>query len=421
MAEITRQIGTTGETLVVRIITESTSLPAEGLTASSPGLSFWYYREGFSNVTFAPVTLPSLDSPYVEGGFIGIDDGYYRIDVPNGLFAEGATTAQLAGGGDDIVVLGLTVNLIEAASPFAPQQGGSNGVATLLPCSMLLQEAPASTIDGCPIRSKRRHVPVSQGVCGEVIWTMRDRNGQLVNLTACLDSDSISDNGSLSESTAAGDRTVAVRFQGCDRGCGVGESAAEVLDAQSGTIKFPLPEAICQVAGIYHFQVAVLDGTTPLFVDGGLISVEPSLWGEVDNQTGPPTIEELRFHLRDRVEENTLLGAYEFDDAEILEAIRWPIMQFNETPPPLAYFSCNNFPYRYHWRNAIVAKLLQTAAHSYLRNKLQVASGGLSVDDKNKNAEYMQMAMLYEKEWKDFLVQKKVELNANLAWGSTGW
>jgi hypothetical protein len=418
MPEISRQIGTTSETLVIRLVVESTSLPAENVTAAWPGLSFWYWREGELKQTFAPVQLLSLDAAYQSGGLHGIDDGYYRLDVPNSVFADGVTSVQIGGGGDDLVALGVNIQLLETTSPYAPQ-GGLDGVAAMLPCDLLLQEAPAPTRDGCPVRSRRRHVAAQQGVCADVMWTMRTSDGRVVNLTTCLQLDSLSGDslsGSLSES---GDRSIAVRFRGCDRGCLVGEVTATVVDAAAGLIRFTLPEAVCQQPGLYQFQAAVLDGTRPLFIDSGLVSVEPSLWGD-EQRSGSLTIGEIRNHLRDYAVENSLLGEVEFTDDEILDAVGWPIRQFNEIPPPLTPFSCNNFPYRYHWRNAVVGQLLKTAAHSYLRNKLQTASGGLSVDDKNKNAEYLQMSMLYEQEWKEFTMRTKASINANLFFGSTG-
>ena len=45
--------------------------------------------------------------------------------------------------------------------------------------------------------------------------------------------------------------------------------------------------------------------------------------------------------------------------------------------------------FRHHWRNAIVAELLFTAAHHYVRNKMQAQSAGLAVDDKAKDKDYL--------------------------------
>jgi hypothetical protein len=418
MAEIARQIGTTNEQLAIRLVRNDNAQSAIGVTASSPDLEFWYWREGSEKVVFTPVALTALDDPWTAGGFLEIANGYYRLDLPNAIFAAGVTDVQIGGGdGTNLTMIGVSVRLQLTSTAYVP--GVESGLGELLPCDLLLQEAPAPTRDGCPVRSRRRHVPVQQGVCGTVIWTMRTPEGRVVNLTNCLTLDSLSGDslsGSLSESS---DRSLAVRFRGCDRGCVVAEVTATVLDAATGRVQFEIPEEVCQNPGIYQFQVAVLDGNRPLFIDTGLLSIEASLWGDEQRQ-GSLTIGEIRNHLRDYAAENSLLGEVEFTDDEILDAIGWPVRQWNETPPPIGTFSCNNFPFRFHWRNAVVGQLLKTAAHSYLRNKLQTASGGLSVDDKNKNAEYLQFAMLYEQEWKEFIKHKKAQINAGMFMGSIG-
>jgi hypothetical protein len=420
MAEIERQKGTTEEQLVVRAVSQATSLPYEGLTAASSGLSLWYRREGEEQVFFDPVALDSLDAPFSPGGLLAIDDGYYRLDVPDAALADGdADSVQVGGSADGVVLLGVQVRLTASSGSYNSSGGSTlDAASTTVTCDGVIPEIAPIEREGCPVRTKRRHIPAVQGVCSEAQWTMRARDGRIADLSNCVGGGSLSAGSSSGSDSGEATADVAVRFQGCDGGCVLATVEATVLDAAGGLIQFPIPEAVCQTAGIYMFQAAVIDADgRPRFVDGGLLSVEAGMWGAGDSG-GPPTIEEIRFHLRDRATENTLLAEVEFDDAEILEAIRQPIRQFNETPPPLRHYNCNTFPYRYYWRNAIVSELLKVAAHHYLRNKLQMTSGGLSTDDKNKNSEYMQLAMLYDREWREFIIQKKVELNAELCWGS---
>jgi hypothetical protein len=287
-----------------------------------------------------------------------------------------------------------------------------------------LQESEPPTHEGCPVILKRRHIPVVKGVCGTAKWTMRKPDGTVVDLTTYeeVDDVSISESESISVEEETVPASIAVRFQGCDPHSKIlGQVDATIEDAAKGIISFALPKKVCDNAGLYIFSAGIIPAgdTSPVFADGGLISVSPGLWGDTGHMTGPPTIEELRFALKDREEENDLLQAVEFDDAEILEAIRWPVFQFNERPPSLSTrYNCNNFPFRYYWTQAIIGRLLMMASHHYLRNKMQAASSGLSVDDKNKNAEYTQFAQLYLQEWQEFLSQKKVELNAQEAWGT---
>ncbi len=161
---------------------------------------------------------------------------------------------------------------------------------------------------------------------------------------------------------------------------------------------------------------------SPFFLDsGGIISVEPGLWGNTGNMSGPPTLQEIRYAIMDRVEENTLLRAVEFDDSDILEAVRWPVRQFNELSPDLGMsYSCNNFPFKYHWIQATVGRLLLAAVNHYMRNKMLASSGGLNVDDKNRDTDYLRLSKMYQDEWLEWAQLKKIELNASLAWGDCG-
>ena len=132
-------------------------------------------------------------------------------------------------------------------------------------------------------------------------------------------------------------------------------------------------------------------------------------------------------YLRDTVTENDLLDDVEYDDAEILFAVVQPVREWNEAPPPVAFFNCATFPYKHHWMKAITAELMRTAANHYLRNKMQSNQAGLALNDRDKNREYLELSQLYRQEWKDFVTREKIRINANLAMGtvlsdySRGW
>jgi hypothetical protein len=290
-------------------------------------------------------------------------------------------------------------------------------VAKPINCQVIVPEAEDATHEGCAVLTKRRAFIIPKGQCGLAQWTMRWGDGQTADLSSCFPETSSSESASASVS---GDLTMAVRFMGCDRTCVLAQVEATIVDAATGLVQFQVPDAVCQQSGIYQFQIAVLQGTSVVFADGGLISVEHGMWGDTSQMTGPPTLQEIRMHLRDRAAENDLLQAVEFDDAEILDAIKHPVMYWNEVPPPLEPLNCNTFPFRHHWRNAIVAELLFTAAHHYVRNKMNSQSGGLNVDDKAKDKDYLAIAMLYKQEWQEFVKLKKVSINAHGWSGSMG-
>jgi hypothetical protein len=409
MPQIELPKNSTSQEIEIRFINVADGSVKDDITVNSLGLELWYRRDRGPKVTIDPVQLSAIDSDYEPGGLILIGNGIYRLDLPDAALVIGVDSVQIGGGADLAVLIAPSIRLVDP-TPFTALSAPDPGNTEFIDCSVYLQEAPASTHEGCPVATKRRHVPVPKGVNGTVAWIMRKPSGLAANFTQCLA-------GSVSEEGE--DHVVKVRFQNCDRGPVLGEVDAVIDNSDYGLIEFPIPEVVRNNSGIYQFQAALMLNDSPAFIDGGLISVEPGMWGNTDNMGGPPTIQEIRFAIRDRSEENDLLRAVEFDDADILEAVRWPVFQFNETPPDLGhYYSCMNFPFRYYWMQAIVARLLTAAAHHYVRNKMQAQSGGLTVDDKNKDADYLRFAGLYLEEWKEFVVQKKVSLNASLGFGS---
>ena len=283
-------------------------------------------------------------------------------------------------------------------------------------CTLFTAEPEDATHEGCPIVTKRRHVVVDKGVAACVQWEIRWPDGQVADFSECFES-----SASESESSSLVDPTIRVRFgDGCNSVAIPGHVVGEMVDAANGIVSFCLPAEVYNSGGLYQFQIAINDGTRNFFMDKGLISVEPGLFGDITQTTGPPSMQEIRIHMRDTAIENDLLGDVEFDDAEILFAISRPIQQWNETPPPIARRTCQNFPFRYHWLNAIVGELMLTALHHYTRNKMKASAGGLTEDDKNKDMEYTRLAQRYQDEWRHFIVTKKVQLNVARGFDSMG-
>ena len=133
----------------------------------------------------------------------------------------------------------------------------------------------------------------------------------------------------------------------------------------------------------------------------------------------PITLSEIRMALRDTCPDfNTLLLDLEFSDTEIAFAITRPIEEWNETPPDVRIYTPATFPFREAWRKATCGYLLQTAAYHYARNNLNYSAGGVSVNDKQKETEYMQMGENLLAKWKEFLMRQKVQMNAEACYGS---
>jgi hypothetical protein len=252
---------------------------------------------------------------------------------------------------------------------------------------------------------------------------MRDRSGEVVDLSSCLTCDTVpleaSESLSVSESGECG--SVLVRIGSCDEQGSIYQVTGESDTPSLGLVRFQLPSQVYDVAGVWRVQIAITDGDdNPVFMNTGLISVERGMFGDTTKMTGPPSLNEIRLHIRDTAVENDLLMDVEFDADEIVAAMIRPVQYWNEMSPHLRryVYNCATFPWRMHWLNGIVAQLLRTAAHFYMRNKLQTKHGGVSADDRNKNNEYMQMSSLYWSEFEEWALRKKVELNADQMFGS---
>ncbi len=285
-------------------------------------------------------------------------------------------------------------------------------------CDLRLDQPADATHEGCVIRTKRGHISISRGQCGVAQWQIRWPNGDTADFSDCDIPGSVSE-ASVSESVEVSDVSVEVGFKSCDGPCLHANVVATIVDASEGLVEFQIPDEVCHYPGIYQFEIGVLIGSSLAMSDKGLISVESGVFGTEGTCIGPPSIQEIRMHLRDRPEENDLLQDVEFDDAEILAAVVRPVQQFNERPPTLRYYSCRTFPFRYNWLNAIVSELLRTAAHHYVRNKMNAQGAGLSVDDKDKDDDYLRIAKMYRDEWVEFMALKKAELNLRGFYGST--
>jgi hypothetical protein len=112
MREIVKS--STDQSVVVRIIDATTGVPEEGVDYDTAGLALWYRREGAAKVAITPAALASLDAAHSDGGIEHIDDGYYRLDLPDAAVASGADGVMVGGAVTDMIVVGCYVPLVDA-------------------------------------------------------------------------------------------------------------------------------------------------------------------------------------------------------------------------------------------------------------------------------------------------------------------
>lgn len=131
-----------------------------------------------------------------------------------------------------------------------------------------------------------------------------------------------------------------------------------------------------------------------------------------------PTVADIRSFIYDRCpEDNRLLGATQFTDDQIMQAMSYPVDEWNSIPPGICYFTTVTFPWKTQWIKATAAYLLKSAAINQFRNNATYQAGTVNVNDSDKGQVYQQIGEALYKEWKDWAWAKKREINIQLGWG----
>lgn len=279
--------------------------------------------------------------------------------------------------------------------------------------------APVSTNNSLPLLSRMRAVQITQGQCATIDWQLHDKDGNPVNLTPC----GFSGPGPntlfkvvlrLKEQLALGNSRPA---QSVD---------ATVTDAATGKVQAVLTRNMVGVPGVYYGEMALISipaeaADTPCVIFSNTFSViiNRSTFGAAGEVGGPPSIAEIRLHLRDSSPaESYLLEHLMFDDAEIALAITRPVMYWNEIPPPLdVVYNTQTFPFRYHWLEGICANLFMMVAEQFRRNQLSYSAGGLSVDDQNKEAGYERAGQARWQAYREWVRATKASINLESCYG----
>ena len=100
------EVGSVDQSTRVRIFA-SNGIPKTDVVAASAGLAFYVCRPGAAPVAITPLSdLAALTSPHADGGLKHERAGYYRLDVPDAAFADGASEVMITGEGTGLVVVG---------------------------------------------------------------------------------------------------------------------------------------------------------------------------------------------------------------------------------------------------------------------------------------------------------------------------
>jgi len=100
--------GVTNQSTVVRAMTGTGALAGK-LAAD---FTLWYRRDG-GKVPISLSDLGAIDGAHSDGGIIEIDDGWYRLDLPDAAVAGGVALVSIGGSVDGGVVLSAPITLTE--------------------------------------------------------------------------------------------------------------------------------------------------------------------------------------------------------------------------------------------------------------------------------------------------------------------
>lgn len=346
----------------------------------------------------APVPLPSGD--------------YVVVFAKPGLFGPDVVEVAVDEGGLAFPPADFT------ATPIAGMRFGAapGGAADCTDQSTLTPQTP--NVFGCDVSGRRRAVRAVQGQAVTLAWTFLDADGKPVDLSSCGDFDP--------DDATTGEVRVKIReaVSAFNAATTEVDVVGEVDDAAAGTATFALGEEATLLAGVYLAEAGVFNGDGALVFSNQLyLVVDRGLFGTTGTQNGgPPSLAMIRLHLRDSdPAESTLLETVQFDPAEIAAAIEYPILYWNEAPPPIPKkYNTNSFPARFHWLEAIVSRLYEMAAHWYRRNQANFQTqGGVGLDDLNKADQYERKAAQKWEAYKEWVKMDKVSRNAAACVGWT--
>lgn len=276
-----------------------------------------------------------------------------------------------------------------------------------------LTARPSSSL-GTPLPERKLALRAVGGQLATLAWTMVDRDGLPVDLT------------DLVAPAAGGGSVVPVRLRVRDSGGGVvREFAAGSTAPETGEVTATLDASSLPGPGVYDAEFAVMVSGGPAetriaFSNQLTLIVDRGLFGGDEGRSGPPTMAEIRLHLRDSSPgESRLLDTRMFDDGEVAACITRVVDYWNEIPPPLARrYGTSDFPHRFLWLAGIKAGLYQLAADWYRRNHLPYQAGGVQVDDLGKADEYDRKGDQAWAECKEMVKNLKVAANIEEGFGS---
>lgn len=153
--------GSTDVSVVIRIVDSTDGTPETGVVFNTSGIDLWYRRDGAASVDITEATLSALTDAHSDGGFLHINDGWYRLDLPDAACASGVAGVQIGGTVTGMVVLSPYIELevntaadvysrigapvgASISADVAAVQSDTNDIQTRLPAALVSGRIDAS-------------------------------------------------------------------------------------------------------------------------------------------------------------------------------------------------------------------------------------------------------------------------------------
>lgn len=119
----------------------------------------------------------------------------------------------------------------------------------------------------------------------------------------------------------------------------------------------------------------------------------------------------IRIRLKDQIALNRLLGTYESDESQIIEAISTALDDFNQRIPTTNY-TLVNFPKTEILIRSAIVELLISQGILFSRNILPYNDGSLTINDmEGKDQKYVQWISIFAQKVERQIDNWKVQLN----------
>ena len=271
-----------------------------------------------------------------------------------------------------------------------------------------------------PCTADTQVIRLSQGQKKVVDITMRDENGNALDIYELLSNLESGVNTELSSSSASGEDQTGVKLAASHTYSSTGvefEIEGTIVDADAGQVRFNLDPAHTATPGALVASVGVFHKTTLLFQQPIYLEFMPNNF--TLSTCGPLTVPEVRMDIMDMCPDaNYLIDELEFTDAEIIHAMRTTIDIFNEMPPRVVTYTPETFPFRGAWLGATSGYLLKMIANRYRRNTLRYSAGGITIADQERADAYQKEADKALDMYREWCQQIQVQTNISMGYGS---